>query len=440
MNVVGLALRSLRQRLLSTILTAFGVAIGVGLVVFVTSVRASSHTAFVDAARGCDVVVSGKGTTSFAAVMNAVFHVDKPVDTVPVARWHELEQDPRVLHAVPAVVGDVFRGFRVVGTTSAFFDAMAGGDGRPLKASLAAGGRVFPDDESFEAVVGAFAAARTGLGLGTKFTVTHGLEEGGGEHAHDEQWTVVGVLAPTGTPTDRAIFITLRSFFHVKGHEGKPAAPATPPAMDAPPAMEGEPPAHDADPDADHDLGEEVRALSTILVKLKAPGVRYRFAADWNAKPDVRASIPAEEIRRLFEIVQGVDGLLRAVAVLVLVSAALSILAALYNSMQGRRREIALLRALGARRAHVFGVVVLEAVLICLLGGVAGIALGHLGVAGAAPFLLEEVGVRLGLGTADVALWGKLAAGLVVLGLLAGLLPAWRAYRTPVARNLHPTD
>ena len=119
---------------------------------------------------------------------------------------------------------------------------------------------------------------------------------------------------------------------------------------------------------------------------------------------------------------------------------ALSILAALYNSMHGRRREIALLRALGARRGHVFGVVVLEAVLICLLGGAAGIVLGHLGVAGAAPYLLDEVGVRLGLGTADVALWGRLAGGLVVLGLLAGLLPAWRAYRTPVARNLHPTD
>lgn len=432
MNVVGLALRSLRQRLLSTLLTAFGVALGVGLVVFVTSVRSSSHTAFVDAARGCDVVVSGKGTTSFAAVMNAVFHVDKPVDTVPVARWRELEADPRVLHAVPSVVGDVFRGFRVVGTTSAFFDAMAGGDGRPLKASLAPGGRVFPDDESFEAVVGAFAAARTGLALGTKFTVTHGLEEGGGEHAHDEQWTVVGVLAPTGTPTDRAIFITLRSFFHVKGHEAKPAAPAT-----GEPAAMGDGP---GDGDADHDLGEEVRALSTILVKLKTPGVRYQFAANWNSKPDVRASLPSEEIRRLFEIVQGVDGLLRAVAALVLVSAALSILAALYNSMHGRRREIALLRALGARRAHVFGVVVLEAVLICLLGGAAGIALGHLGVAGAAPYVLDEVGVRLGLGAADVALWGKLAAGLVVLGLLAGLLPAWRAYRTPVARNLHPTD
>ena len=438
MTVLGLAFRSLRQRLLSTVLTAFGVALGVGLVVFVTAVRASSHTAFVDAARGCDVVVSGKGTTSFSAVMNAVFHVDKPVDTVPVARLHELEADPRVLHAVPSVVGDVFRGFRVVGTTSAFFEAMAGSDGRPLKDALAPGGRVFPDDESFEAVVGAFAAARTGLSLGAKFTVTHGLEEGGGEHAHDERWTVVGVLAPTGTPTDRAIFITLRSFFHVKGHEAPPAAPGTP----APPAMDDAPPSPAGDPDGhdDHGLGEEVRALSTILVKLKTPGVRFRFAQDWNAKPDVRASVPSEEIRRLFEIVQGVDGLLKAIAVLVLVAAALSILAALYNSMHGRRREIALLRALGARRSHVFAVVVLEAVLICLLGGVAGVALGHLGVAGAAPYLLEEVGVRLGLGTADVALWGRIALGLVALGLVAGLLPAWRAYRTPVARNLHPVD
>ena len=189
--------------------------------------------------------------------MNAVFHVDKPVDTVPVARLAELRADPNVLHAVPAVVGDVFRGFRVVGTTSAYFDAMAGSDGRPLRTAIGAPGRVFPDDGSFEAVVGAFAAARTGLALGAKFTVTHGLEEGGGEHAHDELWTVVGVLAPTGTPADRAVFITLRSFFEVKGHD----APL-PPGGAAAPAGAPLP----SDPAADAALGDEVRALSTILV------------------------------------------------------------------------------------------------------------------------------------------------------------------------------
>lgn len=125
-------------------------------------------------------------------------------------------------------------------------------------------------------------------------------------------------------------------------------------------------------------------------------------------------------------------------AILVILTAALMVLVGLYNTIQGRRREIAILRALGARPAHVFSVVVLEAVLTALLGGVAGLALGHVGVAAAAPYLLETVGVLIGpaLGMLDAGVLG----GLVVLGALAGVLPAWRALRTPVAENLHPID
>ena len=122
---------------------------------------------------------------------------------------------------------------------------------------------------------------------------------------------------------------------------------------------------------------------------------------------------------------------------MVLVSA-LGILVGLYNTMDGRRREIAILRSLGARPGHVFSVVVLEAVLLCVLGGITGIALGHAGVAVASPLLLEKIGVRVGpaLGGFDALL----LAGLAVIGALAGLLPAWKALRTPVAKNLHPID
>lgn len=418
MNVLSLAWKGLRQRRLAAALTAFSTALGVGLVVAVGALRAGSRTAFDDAARGYDVVLAGPKTTALSATMNALFHVDRPSDTMGVEAWLDARRDPRVLHAVPTAVGDVVRGFRVVGTLAELFDAIPDASGRPLRERVAPGGRLFADDGGFEAVVGAFAAARTGLSVGSTFTVTHGLEDEG--HAHDEEWKVVGVLEPTGTPADRAVYITLRSFFLVKGHEG--------PADPGPAAV------------ADADLGPEVRALSTAIVRLKNPASRFAAGRDWNAMPDVRASMPSEEVRRLFDIVRGVDGLLQAVALLVLVSAGLSILAALLNAMQGRRREIAILRALGARRAQVFAVVVLEAVLVCLLGGVAGIVLGHLGVAGAAPHLLDEVGVRLGLGTADLGLWARLLGGVVVLGLLAGLLPALRAYRSPVARHLHPVD
>lgn len=438
MNVLSLAWKGLRQRRLATALTAFSTALGVGLVVAVGAVRSGARTAFDDAARGYDVVLSGPKTTALSATMNALFHVDKPVDTMPVEAWLDARKDPRVLHAVPIAVGDVYRGFRVVGTRADLFDAIPDADGRPLRARVAPGGRLFADDGGFEAVVGAYAAARTGLAVGASFTVTHGLEDGG--HAHDEQWKVVGVLEPTGTPNDRAVFITLSSFFHVKGHD-RPKAPGAPDDHD-----------HDHDEGGMHEggaapdderarlLGDEVWALSTVVVRLKSPAFRFQFAGDWNRRRDCSAAVPSQEIRRLFEIVQGVDGLLRAVGATVLLVAVLSVLASLWNAVQGRRREIALLRALGARRAHVFAVVVLEAVLVCALGGVAGVAFGHVGVAAAAPWLLAEVGIRIATGFLPAAVYGGIAGGLLLLGLVAGALPAWRAYRVPVARHLHPVD
>ncbi|HVG95258.1 MAG TPA: FtsX-like permease family protein [Planctomycetota bacterium] len=430
MNVARFALRSLSSRRLSTVLTALGVALGVGLVVFVVTVRGASRSAFDDAARGYDVVLGGVQTSSLTTVMNTVFHVDQPVDTVDVEVLVDVKADPRVRYAVPYAVGDVYRGHRVVGTSSQFFDAIADAEGKPLRERLIPGSRIFPDDGEFEAVVGGIAAARTGLTIGSEFKVTHGMEEGG--HQHEDVWKVVGVLAPTGTPNDRAIFITLESFFHVEGHE----APATPP-----PGTSGNGAGHDGHEGegAPEDQGP-VYAVSSIVVRLKSPALRFQFAADWNRRKDVRAALPSREVGRLFEVVQNVDALLRAVAVLVLVVAGLSILVGLYNTIAGRRREIAILRALGARPRHVVSVVVLESVVTCLAGGLLGLVLGHAAVAASAPLLLEKVGIRITAAPLGFGLYALVAGGLLVLGLLAGALPAWRAFRTPVAENLHPVD
>jgi putative ABC transport system permease protein len=424
MNVVSIALRSLRHRSLSTALTAFGVALGVGLSLAVSTVRDASRTAYFDAARGYDVVLAGPRTTAMSAVMNAVFHRGKLQDNVSKQAYEDATKDPRALHAVPCAVGDVCKGFRVIGTTSEFFDAIPDASGRPLRERVAAPGRVIGDGKEFEAVLGSYAASHTGLALGSEFRVQHGVESGGDAHEHKELWKVVGVLEATGTPNDQAIFITLGSFFEIEEHK----------RHDKPDGSHGA-----AEPEHDS-LGEDVWAVSTVLIRLKSPAFRFQFTSDWNQRKDCSAAITSDVIRQLFDIVAGVDALLRAISGLVLLVAGLSILSALYNSIQGRRREIAILRALGARRLHVFSVVVLEAVLVCLLGGVVGIALGHVGVIASAPYLLEEFGIRVVVGLAAPSLYAAILAGLVAIGLVAGALPAWRAYRVPVAKNLHPID
>ena len=416
MTVFGIALRSLRQRALATVLTAVSVALGVALVFFVFGVRDTASGAFRDAARGYDVVLGGKHTSPLTTVLSTIFYADQPTDRIPIEAYEAVRAHENVAYAIPFAVGDVYQGWRVAGTTADFFDAIEDSGKRPLRDRVR--GRVFSSPEAFEAVVGGIASVRTGLVLGARFRVSHGMEKGGPQHA--EEWTVVGVLEPTGTPNDRAIFITLEAFFAVTGHERPDAGMAG-----------AEPPGHDEDEHAPW-------AVSSIVVRLKRPAERGMFIEAMNQRPDLQAALPAREIPKLIDAVRNVETLARSIAWAVLAISGLATFVGLYNTIQGRRRELAILRALGARRLHVFSVVVLEAVLTCLFGGLAGIALGHARIAVVAPYFLGEYGVRIAPSPGLPEL--QMLVVLLGMGVLVGLLPAWRAFRVPVAENLHPID
>jgi putative ABC transport system permease protein len=309
--------------------------------------------------------------------------------------------------AVPYAMGDTFRGHRVIGTTRAHFDVLTDLEGRALSRSVT--GALFAEDR-FEAVVGSMVARDSGLAVGAQFQVSHGVRAAGPEHA--ETWTVVGVLHPTGTPQDRAIFIALDSFYEVEGHAAPPTGPAG------------------------HEAGAADRRLSAVGVRLGTPALRAAVYAEWRREhPDAQPVMPPDEVLRLQNDVLGpLSAVFRGAAALVLLVGGLGILVGLYNTLQGRRREIAVLRALGARAGHVFAVILLEGVLLCGLGALLGLVLGHAALAALAPWALGEHGVSLAPGLSPLDAW--LFLGLLGLGALAGAFPAWRGLRTPVAQNL----
>jgi putative ABC transport system permease protein len=298
------------------------------------------------------------------------------------------------------------------------FDALHGADGRPLGDGIR--GRRF-SEEGFEAVIGSWVASKTGLRLDDEFSVTHGLSHAGEEHK--ERWKVVGVMRPTGSPHDRAIFIPIESFYHVEGHSHEES--------EKPGEHEGE---HHGDEE------HEGRFLSAIGIRLQGSGLMKLtfFGEIRDKRTDVQAAMPEEQVKALKEVVGDLYASFRGVAWLVLVVVLIGILVSLYNTIQGRRREIAILRALGARPGHVFLVIVLEAVLLCAIGGLLGLGLGRVGAAWIAPVLQESYGVRIDASPGLFDLQVLLA--VLALGVLAGLLPAWRGLRTPVAENLHPTE
>lgn len=430
MNVLGLAWRGVKHRRLSSILTGASVALGVALVVLVISARESARDSYVSAARGYDLLIGPTQATPFQTTLNTMFHLGDAGGTIPWEVYQEISKDGRVSYAVPYVVGDNFRGHHVVGTTRDHFNALKDRAGRRLGDGIR--GRIF-EPRSFEAVLGSQVAQKERMRLGDSFRVVHGSTAGVGEE-HGEEWDVVGILRPTGTPSDRAVFIHYYAFYEIEGH--KEAADDIRERRE----KQGDPKKPNNHHGHSHGDGDEhVHGLSAVGVKLYVPRVRFEIVDEYRKdRRAARAIMPVQQIGDLLDIIEQVDAIFRVVAWLVVLVAAVSILVGLYNTIQGRRREIAILRAMGATPRHIFFVIVSESLLICLIGGIVGLVVGHLGIAAAAPILVERYGVLVTAGVGMLEL--QIVGVLIFVGLLAGALPAWRGLKTPVAENLHPVD
>ena len=458
MNLFKIVMKNMRQRALATWLTGASVALGVALAVAILLIKQGVQQRFEQGTLGYEMVVGAKGSP-LQLVLNTVYNLDISPGNVSWKLFEQLRNDRRVKLAVPFSVGDNYHGFRIVGTTDAFFKDFEFEPGR--KPELASG-RIFTfseaalrsafqeaeerarerearergeevkpaaeqpaehKDRPFEAVIGSTVARETGLQIGQTFIAAHGVQPSAEAKEHTENpWTVVGILAPTQTAVDRAIYINLDSFYHIEGHEIRN------PTAEKKPAAEEE-------KDNDPDLGQ----VSSIVLKLHSPIHAFSLYREINDREDAMAAFPAAEVRKLFDIVGNIDRLLLAQAILIMVVAGVAIAVSIYNSMSERRREIAILRALGARRTTIFSVVLLEAVTICLVGAAAGLVGGHLVLAAANGYLYKASGFVIPAFRVQPLEWYVLTMA-VILGAASGLGPALGAYRTDVAKNLAPTS
>lgn len=416
MTLLWIVGRSLRQHALSSFVTVLVCALASGLVLSVFSLERQARSAFT-ADVGFDGVLGARGS-ELQLVLNAVFHLETSPGNIPWSLYEEFANTPGVDLAVPYAVGDNYGGYRLVGTTDTLFEEWTYGDGKKLEV---APGHVFFDPALREAVVGSQAAKGTGLALGDVFQPVHGFSADG-TFVHDTDYRVVGVLEPTGTPLDRVIFIPIEGIFRMDGHVLRGGG-------------------EDFVPDPTAQIPDEHKEVSAVLLKLSSNRRARTLAEQVNRQGDV-ATLAAPISTVMVEIFDKLGRavlVLRAVAFLVVIEGALAILAALWNTMNERRREFAILRALGARRRTVFSAIVLEATAIALIGAALGYLLyGLVGLA-AAEYLRTEVGVLL-----EVFAWQPIFAWVLpasaVLGAVAGLLPAVRAYSTEVASNLRPSS
>lgn len=399
--------RSLRLHALSTTVTVLSIALACGLVMAVFTVSDQTRRAFTGGAFGFDGVLGARGS-QLQLVLNSVFHLETSPGNLPWAAYRSIAADPRVEAAVPFAVGDSYRGFRVVGTTPAFFER--------ISAQVASPGRVF-DPAYREVVLGSAVAYSLGIGYGDELHPEHGVAETGG-HEHEEEFVVVGVLEPTGSPSDRVVWIPIDGVYRMGGH-----------------VLRGS--GEDFVPEHGVAIPDEHKEVSAVLLAFRTPRAGFQLDLEINrAGKDYTLAWPiAASMAELFDKLGWVNRVLELVAYLVVVVAAGSILASLYNTMNERRGEFAVLRALGARRRTVFAVLVAEASSVAALGSLLGFAVYFAIFAIAATVVRARTGVVLEGGMAHPALlWTPI--GMIVLGALAGVLPAVRAYASDVAAGL----
>jgi len=323
--------------------------------------------------------------------------MDKAPGTLQWEEYEAIKGNRRYIKtAVPIVVGDNFKGFRIVGTTRDLFDVEYE-SGKKYSVQ----GRLFDDDVQ-EAIIGSHAARRLRLGIGDIFQPYHGLDYNP-EKKHDTDYVIVGVLEPSNTPADHIIWIPLKGLQNMPGHDKSKAT-----------------------------------EISAILLQFKSAQQGAMYAEQVNAGTrDKTMAMIAPEMTSFFQRFDWLRVVLGAMAVLVALVGAGGILASLHNTMNERRREFAILRALGARRGTVFGAIILESLTIAILGVIIGFVFYAGFIAMSAHYIADMTGVVINPMETNVIM-ALAPAGILVLGTLAGILPAMKAYRTNVAENLVP--
>ena len=439
----GLARRSLFNRRVTAGLTVLTIGLSVALLLGVETVRSGARLSFTNTISSTDLIV-GARTGPTQLLLYSVFRIGNATNGISYESYEEVASWPNVAWAVPLSLGDSHRGFRVLGTTDEYFSYYRYGRKQPLAFAEGA-----PFADAHDAVIGADVADALGYSIGSSLVVAHGLDSLGLTDHDDEPFHVTGVLARTGTPIDRTVHVSLQAIeqIHDGWEDGMPPRPGHDILREHEHDMEAEPPTieddmpprpgHDIEREHEHDMEAEPLAITAILLgvtsKLATLDIQ-RKVNTYEAEP-LLAILPGATLQELWDSIGTLESALLAISVMVVGTGLLGMMTVSLAALNERRREMAILRSVGARPAHIFGLLVLESGILALAGALAGLAMLYALLGVLQPFIQASFGLHL---TIDApSLWQWTVLGLVVLaGCLAGIIPATRAYRNTLADGL----
>lgn len=408
-----LALASLRARILTVAMTVLAIALSVALFLGVEKVRTGARASFADTISGTNLIM-GARSGSVQLLLYSVFRIGNATNNVTWESYQDIAQRPEIDWIVPIALGDSHRQFRVMGTSRAFFDRYKYRRGQSLRTQSGT-----TMDDLFDAVIGADVAQTLGYSVGDPIVVSHGLASFA-DHK-DQPFRVSGILAKTGTPVDRTVIISMEAIeaIHVDWKGGAQIPGQSTPV------------------DRIRQMDLTPQSVTAALIGVKSPLKTFalqRAINDYRQEP-LLAVLPGVALQELWQIVGIAETALLAVSVMVIVTALIGMMATIFSSLHERRREMAIFRAMGARPGTILSMLVLEAMLMALAGGILGLGLLYLGLFIAQPIVDSAFGLWLPIDAPSLReIW--VLIGVVAAGAIVSLVPAIRAYRLSLADGM----
>lgn len=417
MYLLRLALASLNNRRFTALLTVFAIALSVCLLLAVERIRTETRASFASTISGTDLIV-GARSGSVNLLLYSVFRIGNATNNIRWDSYQQLAGHPQVKWAIPLSLGDSHRGYRVLGTSPAYFEHYRYGRQQPLQL---AEGRAFADDP-FEVVLGAEVAQSLGYRLDAQIVLAHGVAKVSLVQHDNKPFRVVGILRRTGTPVDRTLHINLAGMeaLHVDWRGGVPARGAGRVSAEQARALDLQP--------------QQITAVLLGLNSKIATFALQREINQYRGEP-LLAVLPGVALQELWSLMGTAEQALFVVSLFVVLTGLIGMLTAILTSLNERRREMAILRSVGARPWHIAGLLVIEAFALALAGAVLGLALLYVGIAVAQAPLQQLYGLYLPFGWPSGYEWCLLGA-ILLAAVLMGAVPAWRAYRQSLADGL----
>lgn len=405
--ITDLTRKSLMNRKTTALLTLLTVAISVMLLMGVERIRTQAKSSFANTISGTDLIVGGR-SGQVNLLLYSVFRIGNATNNIDWQSFQAFSQHKAVKWAIPIALGDSHKGFRVMGTNHSYFEHYRYGSKQPLTFSK---GRPF--NGLFEVVLGSDVARKLGYHLGSEIIIAHGISDVSFSRHDNLPFKVVGILAPTGTPVDKTVHVSLQAIeaIHVGWESGARLGPAP----------------------SEQELSQrhfEPGQITAMLIGLKSRIQTFALQREINEyrKEPLSAIMPGVALSELWGMMSVAEQALTAISVIVVIAGFMGMLSTLLSGLQERRREMAILRSVGAQPAHIFALLIVEAGLLTLAGIIAGLAGLYILLATFAPLIHSQYGIQISMTAISPYEWWLLA-GIQSAGIMIGFIPALRAYR-----------